>query len=206
MQIELASRVTDDLLDALKRLTSQLKISSPRLTQDEVAGLLSSDAVSLLTARTNADASAPILGMLTLIVYRVPTGVRRGSRMSSWMSPHAGRESPSLSSNARWISPAQKARTGSHSRPTRGARRRISCIKRWDSSAGRRTCIFTSLSERSWSAKGRLCCLSTSNVRRHWSPSCNLSYSDENTPATSTSTTTSVADKRIQFVKCPVPG
>lgn len=76
MQIELASRVTDDLLDALKRLTSQLKISSPRLTQDEVAGLLSSDAVSLLTARTNADASAPILGMLTLIVYRVPTGVR----------------------------------------------------------------------------------------------------------------------------------
>lgn len=76
MQIELASRVTDDLLDALKRLTSQLKISSPRLTQDEVAGLLSSDAVSLLTARTNADTSAPILGMLTLIVYRVPTGVR----------------------------------------------------------------------------------------------------------------------------------
>ena len=74
MQIELASCVTDELLDALTRLISQLKISSPRLTRDEVAGLLSSDAVSLLTARV--DASAPILGMLTLIVYRVPTGVR----------------------------------------------------------------------------------------------------------------------------------
>jgi ribosomal protein S18 acetylase RimI-like enzyme len=74
MQIELASCVTDELLDALTRLISQLKISSPRLTRDEVAGLLSSDAVSLLTARV--DASASILGMLTLIVYRVPTGVR----------------------------------------------------------------------------------------------------------------------------------
>jgi ribosomal protein S18 acetylase RimI-like enzyme len=74
MLIETADRVTDDLLDVLTRLISQLKVSSPRLTRDEVAGLLSSDAVTLLTAR--ADASAPILGMLTLIVYRVPTGVR----------------------------------------------------------------------------------------------------------------------------------
>ena len=74
MQIELASRVTDDLLDALTRLIPQLKISSPRLTRDDVAGLLSSDSVTLLTARANADAS--IVGMLTLIVYRVPTGVR----------------------------------------------------------------------------------------------------------------------------------
>ena len=74
MLIETADRVTDDLLDALTRLISQLKVSSPRLTRDEVAGLLSSDAVTLLTART--DASAPIVGILTLIVYRVPTGVR----------------------------------------------------------------------------------------------------------------------------------
>jgi ribosomal protein S18 acetylase RimI-like enzyme len=74
MQIDLASRVTDELLDALTRLIPQLKIASPRLTRDDVAALVSSDSVSLLTAR--ADASAPILGMLTLIVYRVPTGVR----------------------------------------------------------------------------------------------------------------------------------
>ena len=74
MQIEPASRVTDELLDALTRLIPQLKISSPRLTRDDVAALLSSDSVTLLTAR--ADASAPIVGMLTLVVYRVPTGVR----------------------------------------------------------------------------------------------------------------------------------
>ena len=75
MQIEIASRITDELLDALTRLIPQLKISSPRLTRDDVAALVSSDSVSLLTARVNADASAPIVGMLTLIVYRVPTGV-----------------------------------------------------------------------------------------------------------------------------------
>jgi len=74
MQIELASHITDELLDALTRLIPQLTISSPRLTRDDVAALVSSDSVTLLTARR--DASAPIVGMLTLIVYRVPTGVR----------------------------------------------------------------------------------------------------------------------------------
>jgi ribosomal protein S18 acetylase RimI-like enzyme len=73
MQIELASRVTDELLDALTRLIPQLKIASPRLTREDVAGLLASDAVALLIARGEAGG---ILGMLTLIVYRVPTGVR----------------------------------------------------------------------------------------------------------------------------------
>lgn len=74
MQIESVTHVTDELLDALTRLIPQLKISSPRLTPDALAALLSSDAVSLLTAR--ADESAAIVGMLTLIVYRAPTGVR----------------------------------------------------------------------------------------------------------------------------------
>ena len=76
MIIETQATVTDELLDALTRLIPQLKIASPRLTRDDVAALVSSDSVSLLTARANADASAPIVGMLTLIVYRVPTGVR----------------------------------------------------------------------------------------------------------------------------------
>ena len=73
MQIELADRINDELFDALTRLLPQLKISSPRLTRDDLSALLSSDAVTLLTARDDAGA---ILGVLTLIVYRVPTGVR----------------------------------------------------------------------------------------------------------------------------------
>ena len=73
MQIETATHVTDELLDALTRLLPQLKFSSPRLTRDDLAGLLSSDASSLLTARDDA---GRVVGMLTLIVYRAPSGVR----------------------------------------------------------------------------------------------------------------------------------
>jgi ribosomal protein S18 acetylase RimI-like enzyme len=73
MQIEIVTHVTDELLDALTRLIPQLKISSPRLTPDALAALLSSDAVTLLTARNDAGI---LVGMLTLIVYRTPTGVR----------------------------------------------------------------------------------------------------------------------------------
>ena len=73
MHIELASRLTDELLDALTRLIPQLKIPSPRLTRDDVAALVSSDSVTLLTARSDAGI---LVGMLALIVYRVPTGVR----------------------------------------------------------------------------------------------------------------------------------
>jgi ribosomal protein S18 acetylase RimI-like enzyme len=73
MQIELAAVVTDELLDALARLVPQLKISLHRLTRDDVTALVSSEAASLLTARDDA---GRIVGMLTLIAYRVPTGVR----------------------------------------------------------------------------------------------------------------------------------
>lgn len=73
MLIEYHTTVTDELLDALTRLIPQLKISSPRLTRDGLAGLLASDATSLLTAR---DDSGVIVGMLTLVHYCTPTGVR----------------------------------------------------------------------------------------------------------------------------------
>lgn len=73
MQIELASRATDELLDALTRLIPQLKISAPRLTRDDLAALLSSDTCTLLAARDDA---SRIVGVLALLVYRVPTGVR----------------------------------------------------------------------------------------------------------------------------------
>ena len=73
MLIEQAFTLTDELLDALTRLIPQLKISSPRLTPDGLAGLLASDATSLLTAR---DGTGVIVGMLTLVHYRTPNGVR----------------------------------------------------------------------------------------------------------------------------------
>ncbi|MGQ9833752.1 MAG: GNAT family N-acetyltransferase [Candidatus Villigracilaceae bacterium] len=76
MQIETVTYVTDELLEALTRLIPQLKISSPRLTRDDLVALVSSDSATLLIARADAATSADIVGMLTLIVYRTPTGVR----------------------------------------------------------------------------------------------------------------------------------
>ena len=73
MKIELVECLSDELLDALTRLIPQLKISSPPLTWEEAAELLSSDAASLLIARSDG---GDIIGMLTLIVYRTPSGVR----------------------------------------------------------------------------------------------------------------------------------
>jgi ribosomal protein S18 acetylase RimI-like enzyme len=73
MQIELVDHITDELIDALTRLIPQLKISLPAPSRESVVSLFSSNAVTLLIAR---DETGDIIGMLTLIVYLVPTGVR----------------------------------------------------------------------------------------------------------------------------------
>ncbi len=74
MQIEIQSKFSEELLDAFTRLIPQLKISFPLLTRDELNSLLASDASTLMTARD--ESTGQIIGMLTLIVYRVPTGIR----------------------------------------------------------------------------------------------------------------------------------
>ena len=67
--------VTDELVDAFGRLIPQLKLSYPPLTQREIEALVSSASSILLVVRY-PDELAPIAGLLTLIVYRVPTGIR----------------------------------------------------------------------------------------------------------------------------------
>ena len=74
MQIEIQSKFSEELLDAFTRLIPHLKISFPLLTRDELNSLLASDASTLMTARD--ESTGQIIGMLTLIVYRVPTGIR----------------------------------------------------------------------------------------------------------------------------------
>lgn len=75
MFIARATAVTDELVDAFERLIPQLKLSYPALTRREMEALVSSASSILLVAR-DPDDSAPIVGILTLIVYRVPTGIR----------------------------------------------------------------------------------------------------------------------------------
>jgi ribosomal protein S18 acetylase RimI-like enzyme len=62
-----------EVVDALRFLIPQLSSSSSLPTMAEVSEMAGSDAIRLLIAR---DGSGPILGSLTLVVFRIPTGVR----------------------------------------------------------------------------------------------------------------------------------
>lgn len=69
MEIERVTQVTPELMEAFERLIPQL--STARLpTQAEVEELVASQASTLLIAR-----DPEIVGSLTLIVFRTPTGV-----------------------------------------------------------------------------------------------------------------------------------
>ena len=75
MFIAKVTAVTDELMDVFERLIPQLKPSFPLPSQKEMKALVSSTSSILLVARYPDD-SSPIVGILALIVYRVPTGVR----------------------------------------------------------------------------------------------------------------------------------
>src|SRR4026207_1716571 len=75
MVIEEVSEVTDELLNALQRLVQQLSAHKTAPTLDELTALVISESSTLLIARV-PDEKNTIVGMLTLAIYRVPTGIR----------------------------------------------------------------------------------------------------------------------------------
>ncbi len=75
MQIQRVSEVTEGLYEALKRLVPQLGVHKVPPTRQELEELVESESSTLLIA-SESGGKAPILGMLCLIVYRVPTGTR----------------------------------------------------------------------------------------------------------------------------------
>ena len=92
VHVSAASQVTDELVSAVHRLLPQLSSSAPALSDAEIEEIVTSPATTLLVARDDelkiegADVPArgsagdggrgPIVGMLTLVVFRIPTGVR----------------------------------------------------------------------------------------------------------------------------------
>ena len=70
--VEIAREATSELVDAFARLIPQLSTSSPPPTRDELDEMITSPASDVLIAKEGDD----ILGALTLIVFRIPTGVR----------------------------------------------------------------------------------------------------------------------------------
>jgi len=75
MFIVRVTSVTDELVEAFARLMPQLKLKYDLPSRTEMEALVASQTSVLLVARY-PDENSPMAGMLTLIVYRVPSGVR----------------------------------------------------------------------------------------------------------------------------------
>ncbi|MDQ6796738.1 MAG: GNAT family N-acetyltransferase [Actinomycetota bacterium] len=70
--IEEATSVSDELMVAIGHLVPQLSRTSPVPSRSEVAEIVASPATVLLLARTEG----AVVGSLTLVLFRIPTGVR----------------------------------------------------------------------------------------------------------------------------------
>ena len=72
--IEQATEATPELLDALNRLIPQLSRSAPPLDEATLKDVVSAPGNVMLIARD--DASGAIVGSMTLVLFRIPTGMR----------------------------------------------------------------------------------------------------------------------------------
>ena len=70
--VEIAREASAELVEAFAVLIPQLSSSSPPPTRDQIAEMIGSPASDVLVARVDGE----ILGALTLVVFRIPTGVR----------------------------------------------------------------------------------------------------------------------------------
>ena len=72
MQIYEVTDVDDELVRSFKRLIPQLSSSNPPPSKEELQAIASSEASVLLVAEEDGY----IYGSLTLVLFRIPTGVR----------------------------------------------------------------------------------------------------------------------------------
>ncbi len=72
VEITEATEATAELVEAFERLTPQLSSSNPPPSAEALSAIASSDATRLLVAHADGD----IVGSLTLVLVRIPTGLR----------------------------------------------------------------------------------------------------------------------------------
>ena len=75
VEISEAAEVDDELVEAFARLIPQLSSSNPPPDADALGALVSHPDVYLFLAR-DTDAGGQIIGSLTLVTFRIPTGLR----------------------------------------------------------------------------------------------------------------------------------
>src|SRR6058998_763870 len=75
IEVATANRVDDELVAAFNRLVPQLSRSAAVPTPDLIREIVEAQASMVLVARDRRD-DGRIVGMLTLVIFRIPTGVR----------------------------------------------------------------------------------------------------------------------------------
>ena len=73
MRVELVRESSPELVEAMGRLVPQLSSSASDPTESEISALVDSESAFLLLARSETN---EIVGMLTLALVRIPTGLR----------------------------------------------------------------------------------------------------------------------------------
>lgn len=73
MSVELISQCSDELVDAMARLLPQLSSSGKALSAEETVALVEQDCLKLFVFRTD---DGVIEGMLSLVLFKIPTGLR----------------------------------------------------------------------------------------------------------------------------------
>lgn len=78
MTVELLTASSPEIVEAMERLIPQLSRSAPALSSEQCEALISQEGVYLFVFRPDAAEGepAPILGMLTLATFTIPTGLR----------------------------------------------------------------------------------------------------------------------------------
>jgi ribosomal protein S18 acetylase RimI-like enzyme len=73
VKVEIATTLTPAIVDAVERLVPQLSRSSPPPTTSELGDVVASPATDLFIA---IDDTGAVIGMATLLTFRIPTGLR----------------------------------------------------------------------------------------------------------------------------------
>ena len=72
VQIQAVSKITPELTQAIALLLPQLSSSAPNCTKDDLEQIVRTPSTTLLVAKSEDTLS----GMLTLVIFRIPTGMR----------------------------------------------------------------------------------------------------------------------------------
>ena len=143
MTVEIVAQSAPELVEAMERLIPQLSRSAPALTAEQCEAFVAQEGVYLFVFRPDepaADGTRPILGMLTLATFSIPTGLR------AWVEDVVVDSATRAQGAGQALVEAAVA-VPSTSPPAPPVRPRTACTAAAVSSCARRTCTGTPGSE-----------------------------------------------------------